>query len=262
MAEQPPEGDELSENLPAAAEPSTADYEKFAQPEKPIRNWNKIVSIIIIILVLAGAGAGGAWYLKNHKTTKPAVVTQAAQTAPAKVAAITKSYTSPNLYLTFSYPADWTIVDTGGGAMTASSPTMQLKGVNGQSSAGKIIMTIRTSSSTLAGFNAGNTTAVLASQKITYSKPTQTQRADTYVTFISYASTAGSNGLDAIYVSGNNGYTLGQAVPQADLIQVSPIVSLTFAASSGKALTIAASNWQDSAFSGPLLAMLKSLSIT
>lgn len=261
MAEKPGDLPEAKEK--ETVEHSTADYHKYPQPEKPIRNWTRIFSIFIAVLLLAGAGTGAYWYLKNHKST-PAKSAQTGQTtAPAKTVAATKSYTSPNFYLTFSYPASWTIIDNGGGTMTVTSADMQLKDVAGSSVNGKIVMTILNGSKQLPGFTAGsNATAVLASQKITYTKPTQTQRADTYITFISYSTTTASNGLDAIYISGNNGYTKAQAVPLADLLQVNPIISLSFTNSSGKALTLAASDWNDSSFSAPLLSMLKSLAIT
>ncbi len=261
MAEEPGGEQNPPENLPEAAQPSTADYEKFAQPEKPIRNWTKVFTIFIVVLLLLAASAGTYWFVKNHKSAKPQPAV-ATQTAPAKISNPTKSYTSPNLYLTFSYPSNWTIVDTGGGVMTATSPTTQLRDTTGQNVNGKITMTIRTSAQTLPGFTAGNATAVIASQKIAYTHPTQTQRANTYVSFLTYASTTKPDGLDAIYISADNGYTVGQAIPQADLIPVSPIISLTFSDKSGKATTINASSWSDSSFSAPILAILESFSIT
>ena len=261
MAEQPEPEPKSEENLPEPAQHSTADYEKFAQPEKPIRNWTKPFTIFIIVLVLLGAGTAAYSLLKNHKSTKTQIA-PVAQTEPAKISSPTKSYTSPNLYLTFSYPANWTIVDSGGGTMTATSPTMQLKDAAGQNVSGKITMTIQTSAQTLPGFATGNATAAIASQKIAYTHPTQTQRADTYVSFLTYASTTSPNGLDAIYISADNGYTVGQAIPQADLIPVSPIISLTFSDKSGKAMTISANSWDDSSFSAPILAILESFSIT
>jgi hypothetical protein len=244
-------------------EHSTADYDNYPEPEKPIRNWTKILTIFIIVLILAGGGAGAYLYLKNHKS-KPVKTVHTTQTVAQAPAAVTlKTYTSPNFYLTFSYPANWTIVDTGGGSMTATSPLMKLKDATGQEADGKIVMTILNGSAKLPGFTTGaNASAVLASKKITYAKPTQTQRADTYLTFITYSSTTASNGLDAVYISGNNGYTLGQSVPQADLLQVSPVINLTFVNSTGKPLTLSAGDWADGTFSTPLLNMLESLAIT
>src|SRR6185312_6603968 len=131
---------------------------------------------------------------------------------------------------------------------------------SGQTVDGTITMTIQNSQpASLPGFSSGDAMVVIDSQKITYTKPTQTQRANTYISFLTYASTKTPNGLDAIYISADDGYTRGQTIPQTDLLQVSPIVSLTFTDKNGKAMTIAATNWDDSTFSDPLLAMLKSL---
>src|SRR6266851_4782681 len=92
-------------------EHSTADYEQFSHLEKPIRNWTRMFSILIGVLFLIALAAGVFHYLKNHKSSTK--TTQTAQTTPAptKVQTVTKTYTSPNLYLTFTYPANWTIVD-------------------------------------------------------------------------------------------------------------------------------------------------------
>jgi hypothetical protein len=252
----------MADKPPEETQHSTADYANYAQPEKPIRNWTRIFSIFIVVLILLGVGAGIYEYLKHHKSAKP-LPAKSASTTPIAITPTTKSYTSPNLFLTFSYPSNWTVVDSGNGLLTATSPTMQLKDINSKEVNGTIVMTIRNTASQLPGFTAGNNaTAVIASVNITYTHPTQTQRASTYISFLTYSSTAGNNGLDAIYISGNNGYTLGQAIPQADLIQVSPVISLTFLNGQSKPLTLTASDWGDSAFSTPILDMLKSLALT
>lgn len=247
---------------PAVAEHSTADYEKFSKPEKPIRNWTRVFSIIAIILVLIAIGAGTYWYFNNHKSA-PAKTAQTTQPpAAAKVVGTTKSYTSPNFYLTFDYPSNWTVSDTGGGVMTVTSPETQLQNTAGQSVNGKIVMTIRKNGQKLPEFSAGNATAAIASQKIAYTKPTQTQRANTYLSFLKYADTTAVGGWDGVYITGDNGYTVGQAIPAADFASVDPIIDVTFFNASGKAMTIATSSWNDAAFSDPLLKMLESFAIT
>ncbi len=261
MADQEP--DEQNENSAKPAESSTADYEKFGQPERPIRNWSRLFTSLLILIVLAGSGYGVYSYLKNHKSSPPPSVQQNTQPKqPAAFAATTKSYNSPNLYLGFNYPADWTIVDNDGETLTATSPTLRMKDPSGQAVSGKIIMTIQKSATELSGFNKGNGVAVRASLPFTYTKPTKTQRTSSHATFVQYAATKAAGGLDAVYITGPNDYAENQAVPQADLLQESPIISLTFTDSNDKPLTIAASAWDDPAFSAPLLKLFESLSIT
>jgi hypothetical protein len=107
---------------------------------------------------------------------------------------------------------------------------------------------------------------VLDSDKVAYTKPTQNQRANTYLSYLQYAATTTNGALDSIYITGDNGYKKGQDVPQADIIGVDPLVTISFvscadtACASPKPLSITASSWQASALAKTAKAMLQSLS--
>jgi hypothetical protein len=151
------------------------------------------------------------------------------------------------------------------------SPAEELLITPNQLVKGKITMTIQNlPPATIPGYQSGNATAVLGSQLITYTNPTATQRASTYISFLHYAtstSTPASN-IDAIYITGNSGYQLNQYIPLADIQAVSPVVGITFSrcanaacSTSGPATSITSTTWNTTSFSGTLLTLLKSLSI-
>lgn len=250
--------------LPQAAPPREHVGPDYHVKEN--RSYKALIFAVVLIL-LAGGGAA-AWYFAKHQSAKPAASSQnAAPKVAATIDSASKSYTSPNFYLTFSYPADWTISDTGGGQLSVISPAMKLKNAAGQNVTGQIELLIRNTTNKLSEFSAGNATAIFDSQKITYAKPTPNQRAQTYLSFLRYASSAG--GLDGIYITGDNGYTRGQAIPLVDISQGNPIISIIFDkcgndSCSGKPtpLSIEAASWNDAGFSAPLVKMLESLSIT
>ncbi|PJE65284.1 hypothetical protein COU91_02460 [Candidatus Saccharibacteria bacterium CG10_big_fil_rev_8_21_14_0_10_47_8] len=252
---------------------STADYANYEPPEKK-RNpvWHKLFTIFIILVVIAGLGGGAYWYLKNHKSAKkPATSAQTSQTvkpATSQIATVTKHYDSSNFYLGFDYPQDWKVTDSGGGQMTIVSPSIQLKSASGQSVNGQIVMTIRSKEQKLPEFDSGNATAALASQKINYTKPSQNQRGSTYISYLRYASSTSSTALDGIYITGDSGYTVGQAIPKVDISKVDPIISIGFVKCNSSdcsginaVVSIAASSFEDKTFSGPLESLFKSLAI-
>jgi hypothetical protein len=266
--QEQPDLPDIPEPAPLPREHVTPDYHKQS---------HKLRGIIILVIILLLAGGGAYAYQKHSQSQKKAKAAQAAAALAAKpkvasqIAATTKSYTSPNFYLTFSYPANWTIIDTGGGQMMALSPPIQLKNSTGQAVTGQIGLLIRAKTPKLAEFNAGNAVAVFDSEKISYSKPTQNQRASTYLSFLQYVTTTskGDNGLDGIYITSDNGYQKGQAVPLVDVSQEDPVISIIFDQCSdnscnGKTtpLTIDPASWNDAAFSTPLKNLLESLSIT
>lgn len=249
---------------------STADYADYQPPSKePSPIWRKLgiwggVGAAVVILA-----AGGLWLAKNHKSApKPASSAtsqngQANQKASAsKISSATKHYDSTNFNLGFDYPADWTVSDTGNGQLTVKSPAIGLKDISGQRSDRQIVLSIRRGDQKLTEFDNGNSIAVLDSEKVAYTKPTQTQRANTYLSFLKYA---GSDGLSGIYITGDNGYKKAQAIPKTDIQKVDPIISLTFFTffkpDRTVPLGISVDNWNDDGFATPLRNLLQSFTI-
>lgn len=246
---------------------STADYADYKAPQKQ-RNpiWRKSAigaAILAGVLLLAIAG-----YLlaKNHKSTpkqaQSSESSQAAQTSSTtKITAETKHHDSANFNLGFDYPADWTVTDTGNGQLTVKSPSIALKDSSGQSVNSQILMTARSSTQKLPEFDSGNAIAAMDSEKIAYSKPTQSQRANTYLSFLKYANSSG--GFNGVYITGDNGYKEAQAIPKVDIQKVDPIISVTFVkANSDIPLAVSVDNWKDDSFALPIKNMLQSLTIS
>ena len=237
---------------------STADYASFRPPKQ--HHVGRIIFIVVLILVVLAAGAGAYWFLTHKsKPNTPASSTNQSSTSTSSTAETTqtKNYTSQNFNLGFDYPTTWTVTDNGDGKLTAVSPNTQLKNASGQSVTGKITMTIQSKQTSLPAFKSGSAVAVLDSQKVAYTKPTSSQRAQTYLSFLTYAGS--SAGIDGVYITGDNGYKTGQTIPQADVVQVDPLVTVSFTGSTGTALTLVTSTWNNNSFSAPITAMLKSL---
>ena len=237
------------------------DYKKF-DPEAPASKWKKPALITLAVLVIAGAAVAVYWFvLKPKPVTKeesPAVIEKAEEADNSdKIATTTELYSSPQFLLEFNYPNDWKVTDEpGSGFLYIRSPEMQLTDASGGTVTGQIVLIMRTKVQKLPEFDKGNATALKESEKLAYAKPSQSQRANTYISYLSYA--GGTGGLDGVFVTGDSGYTKDQAIPKADIEKVDPIITITFT-SEGKPIGILESAWDKETFNKPLKTMLQSL---
>ena len=226
------------------------------------RVWPKV---LICIVVLAVAAYGAYWFGNheaNKETNKKAQTTASqSQKQSAAVTTATKQYTSTNYSLSFNYPATWTVNDTTA-KLTVTSPATQLAIPTGAKTSVHVIVTIQNQETAIPGFPSGGAVAALASNLLVYAQPSSIQRAQTYISYLSYTT---SNGLDAVYVTGNIGYQQGQAVPMSDIVQGDPLISVAFesctdaSCTNGKPVTLSASDWQSSAVSKQVTSLLESL---
>lgn len=229
------------------------------------------LQIVFIVLVVAAVVGGVAWLLGRQavpKATKPTTTATVKPVEQSPITSATKQYSSVNFNLTLEYPADWTVSDVDGASkLTVTSPALQLKSASGQSVTGQVIFALQNPQPSYSQFAAGSATAVIGSQKISYASPTPSQRAQTYVSFLSYATTKASNALDAVYVTGDFGYQKDQYIPQTDVVKANPLVTLSFvkcandkcSGANNTSLSIAASSWQS--LSKPLLHIIESLQL-
>jgi hypothetical protein len=249
--------------------PDEPEYSTYGKAKK--RRGHKLVITLVVIVVLAAAGAGG--YLFWHKSQKaPAKTTGQAQQAaatlvPTPTPVPTTHYDSADYNLGLDYPTGWNLSDPAGGKLTAISPVETLTSATGDQTTAKILLTIQNQQTSLPDFTAGNAVAVLASVKVAYKHPTSTQRANTYISYVQYAATTANGALDGLYVTGDNGYQKGQAIPQSDITGVNPLITVTFlkcttaACSATTALSIQASSWPKSQLATTTQAMLQSLAL-
>lgn len=243
-------------------------YQKVNPPVKKHRGL-KILALMVLILLLAAAGVFAYWHFTTNKpAAQPNPVAQHQAQSQAESAANqqvpTKSYSSSNFGVTINYPEAWTYSDSPKD-LSVTSDVMQLTDATGAVASGRVVMNM-VPKGTLPPSLGSGATAVLKSVKVDYTEPTASQRASTYLSFAQYQSTTAKGGLDAIYVTGNNGYQKDQNIPASDLANVDPLISVTFEKCADTTcntgltpLTIAATDWQDSKLSAPILTLLTSL---
>lgn len=237
--------------------------------KKPKRKWWKW--LIVVIILAAVLTAAGYWFLtksngtedsKNKQTAGNTKQSEESSSANGNENATitTKQHQSSAFNLQFDYPDDWTVTEDGG-VLTAKSPTMQLKGASGKTVNGQILVTIQGKQSELKDFKNGNGLAVRESEKISYTKPTANQRAQTYLSFVSYAGSA-TPGIEGMFVTGDIGYQKDQAVPMVDIVRVDPLIIVSFAGTGARGLSLSPDNWNDNnLFTKSIKTVLTSLSI-
>ncbi len=239
---------------------------------KPAKKAGKRWLWPVIILALIGIAAGAYFLLGGKKAAAPEAAAPATNqqtattTEPETPAAITtKHYDSTNFAMGLDYPDDWKLNDTET-LLTVTSPQMTFTTNDDKQAKGYIRVTVQPKQTSLPDFSKGSATAVIESNKIAYKKPTQNQRAQTYLTFASYFTTK-NNGWDAIYITGDNGYQVGQTIPQADILQPDPLVTVKFLACTSQEcagtatpLSLNVSEWKKTTVSEPIKTILQSFS--
>lgn len=272
-----------TDDFRAASQAASEEYDNYTKHGAayitPRHGGRKVLLVVLVVLLFLGVGTAAYWFLVRKddihtKTSSSGYTTH--QTTPAgsttkgsAITTATEHYVSPGFGLEFDHPKDWTASEpTGSGVLTVKSPSMTLKNASGQTFSGQVVLTVRNKQQPLPEFDKGNAVATVASQKLTYAHPSQTQRGSTYLSFLTYASSGQSGGLDGLYITGDVGYQKGQAIPKADFTPVDPVISVTFVKCTGKcgadskAASIDPALWQSDTFGKPLTDLLESLVIS
>lgn len=243
--------------------------DQFVRSVEPVQKAKKKrrLTLIVTLIVLLLAAGGGAWFMSKNKkpVASTAPNTSEASTQPKVViAGETQRHSSAQFYLDIDIPKDWTVVDEpGSGVMTATSPNIAIPTGSGTTT-GKVILTLRAPSQKLPEFDEGNATAVIDSEKVSYTKPSPAQRGQTYLSYLAYPTSASSSLIDGVFITGDFGYTKDQAIPKVDIDKVDPIISITFVACDGsctKGFGITPDAWKSAEFGQPLQKMLQSLTV-
>jgi len=177
----------------------------------------------------------------------------------------TKHYDSQLFTLGFDYPANWVVSDKPG-KLTVTSPTYSMATSDSAKGQGNVIVTIQNQQPSVPGYPSGGATAALDSTKLTYKKPSNVQRAETFMSYLDYST---QGGITALYLTGDNAYAAGDAVPITDLARASLLVNVTFQrcdksyCTGGRVeqLTIASNSWAKAAYKDPVTKLLESLVI-
>jgi len=259
--------------LPPYDDQAAADYVSNLQPikdQKQKKRRNKLILLIVVLVLAAGAAAAYFLVLKKDKPTQQAP--QTTQQTPVDTQpqiAKTEKYSSTDLALSFDHPNNWQINDSTQGLVKVDSPLLKLKDVNGQQVDARIVVTFLSAGSEVPRFSgdgaARSATAVQDSAKITYAAPSQNQREQTYLSFADF----GTNGLDAVFVTGDSGYKKDQNIPEGDIKKIEPIISVTFVKCKdtecgperSEALTLTPAEWASSSMLQAAQDILESLSV-
>lgn len=258
------------DDLEAASE-ETRNYTDITPPEyqsapKKKRKWPKF---IIALILLGALGGSGYWFFlrpepKPETTQNPATDTT---NKTDEESTELEHYISNQFTASLDHPADWEITDAeNSGRLTLKSPATRLKDSSGQTVTGQIIITMRDKKQLLPEFDKGNAIAARESEKITYTKPSAVQRAQTYLSFLRLASsTTTDTTIDILFITGDAGYQTGQAIPKADILPMEPVISVSFFKCADKfcvsptPLAISSTNWDDKTFADSIKNILTSL---
>jgi hypothetical protein len=261
---------EEAERLRAASTPVAEPTQNLLPASAPKPKKKRKWWLILLAVVLLAAIGTVVYLVTTKKAATPATKstatehTSTAKTTPeadtTKVA--TKKYDSATYTLSFAYPENWVVSDTAA-KLTITSPVVQLTPAAGSATSAHVVVTIQNPQASIPGYPAGGALAALASEKLTYAQPTSVQRAQTYLSYLGYKAT----GLDALYITGDNGYQQGQTIPMSDVAKSNPLISITFATcgaadcSTGTVTQMAldAAAWQKSATATQVTELLKSL---
>ncbi|HSX06320.1 MAG TPA: hypothetical protein VLG92_01205 [Candidatus Saccharimonadia bacterium] len=242
---------------------SGANAQTGEQNGKSKRFWKVVLGLLVLIMA-----AGAAYWFGSQRAAVPAKkpvgqTSQHSQTTQ-NVIAPTTHYDSTIYAIGIDYPNNWVTSDTAQ-KLTITSPNIAMQATSGQTT-GHITVTIQNQQTTLVSFPTAGATASLASDKLTYKQPTAVQRAQTYLSYLGYTS---GNELDALYLTGDNGYQQSQTIPMTDVVKGNPLVSVTFSTcgvsycTKGTPTPVAlkATSWQNASFRTTVLNILQSLTI-
>jgi len=218
---------------------STADYINSLEPikkEKKQRRTKRLVLIVIVVLALLGAG--GYFVLgRSKKSETPAQSsTDQTQQSPASTvdSELSEHHVSQDLFLAIDYPKTWDKNTETPGQLKLQSPNANITDEDGTKKDAKVTITIVPTGSTLTGFTGTSTSATAATDsiKLTYKQPSQSQRKDTYLSFLSFGESTGAN---ILYITGDFGYKKDQDIMKTDIAKGDPIINVSFVGCDGGA---------------------------
>jgi len=226
--------------------------------------WKTVLGVALVLATIGVAywmGFQRAVHPPKKQTAQSQVHGQTAET----VVAPATHYDSTAYGIGVDYPNNWVVSDTPQ-KLTITSPNYTLTGLNEQTT-GHVIVSVQNQQASVPGFPAGGATASLDSDKLTYKQPTSVQRAQTYVSYLGYNS---PSGIDALYLTGDNGYPKGQFVPMSDVVKGNPLIGVTFAKCSTSyctkgtpaPVTLQAASWQNSKIKPVILNILQSITVS
>lgn len=201
--------------------------------KKPI-----LVGLLIFVLVGNVSLAAASYYLhgKSKKVSAISSVPQmTVKTTPTSPSTGTTSapvvttlhYTSSALNLEFDYPVDWRITSTSGDKdIELQSAPIKFTDYTGKPRTGTIQVSIVAKDTGNNFASITNTSSVIAnSLALTYKNPSSVQRRSTNLTFVNSQSADNPQAFDAVLITGNLAYHLGQTLANQNYLSVDPEIS-------------------------------------
>ena len=269
-------------DLPAAEEPSHPDPSylpppmRNRRPKRKLSLGTKLVFLVVLAVVVLGVVA----VLVSNRPNKAKTPSQSLTTLPTTSSnntSSTQKYISngSDLNLSFNYPSNWSTVplsddNSNDQTITLTSPITAITDAAGVKVTGRVTVSIRPGSASIAELNADSPTAAVASSQIAYNTPTANQYQYPYITFIHFStglSTAGA--FEEVMITGTTQFAQGQAMSAIELSGLDPIISASFTkctsqsctGTSASPLSINNATWTSAAIFQQTLALFESFEL-
>ena len=197
-----------------------------------------LISLVILVNLLA-TGSSSYLFVASSKakpvqvksqtlTKETSDTTVSPASEPTTPTVTTKHYTAEALKTDFDYPSDWYIASNGSDQIiTIQSPHFQIKELNGKLSDAQVVIDITPKySDNNYAFIYDDSRIVMPSEKLTYTNPTKVQRTETNLSFAQFPGTTDKNGLDILFVSGDQSYATGQTVGSKTYKTINPFIAI------------------------------------
>lgn len=224
-----------------------------------------IVAVLVIVIL--------AFVLTSHNSKKKVTV-QVNKTSASSNTSIFNPSVKTNLYTSTAYnlsvnvPNNWKVSEDDSKALIINSNVVNIIKVDGSQAKGRVVVSVTPTSIVPAPVSKHDATAVIGSSIINYTQPTSAQLGQSYISFAQYYTTTNPNGLDAIFITGNSGYTINQIIPYTKLLTLNPTIMVYFQSCNDQKctnpsdLTINKSMWNNSSFNSTIKNILKSFSLS
>lgn len=241
-----------------------------------------VLSAIVGLLLISG---GAAYWFLGRRHAAPATPAAQVTALPSQTLVpddtqaqgTSGQYVSngKDLNLSFSYPSSWTVTpptnsNPNDQPISVTSPLVSIPSASGQSTTGKVIVSIRPSGSTLSELSSGKAAAGQASAQIAYDKPTSAQHQYPYLTYLHLAGGVNpTSSFEEVVITGISSFAKDQVIVPDSLSQLDPVISARFyacsdqtcATTSATPLSITNSTWQNTPVCMQTLAIFQSLQI-
>lgn len=245
------------------------DYSVAHTPIRKKNNKSKIIIIIILITIMFVS-----LFFVFHTNEKKKTVIQKSTSKTKSLISSNPNSTSSSIYssvyynLTLNLPNGWSVINDNKLSLSVVSPVQDLIDTSNNKVNGRIFLSITPTGQVPSGLDGKDALEVIESLKVSYTQPTSSQLAQSYISLVQYQSTIQPNGLDGIFVTGNSGYTQSQIVPFSRLKSLNPTIVIYFQScsdskcSKANNLTINDSMWNNSDFQNTIINLIKSLSLS